>query len=536
LDHLFKTKELSLQKLWFQIQPTAKTMDVLDKLCMDSISLKGGALLNHIHDKSVNMGGDLQAQNLFKFIMERATVPYFELLQSWVYRGDLSDLYSEFLVQGNPRIEKTQLASHYLTGDDYWAERYTLRDDVPVFLEQYKARILVTGKYLNVVRECGRDVRYNGGTISFGVNYGEWIDKAHEYACTQVMQLIMEENSLIDRLKSIKHYYLLDRGDFMVHFLDSADTELEKTSVEASLDKLRSLLEMSIKMSSVNNDPFQNDVTCVLRDHKLIDHLGMMEYLKKNIRAPQEPQSMTAITAREAFSLDYKVSYPLSLVLNRKHLVKYELLFRHLFNCKCVERSLCGAWLRHKFTKELNLGTALQSLYALRSRMLHFVQNFTYYMMVEVIDKNFHIMIEKMRTSKTLEEIMKAHENFLDTCLTSCLIADRNIKTFTTLCKLLSTCGVFAKYMNQFTSTLTIDDVAHYDNDVFRHRKQRIQLLSQNAQRSVDENFTANIEKFERNFMMHFVQLMEGMKKTSQTGGVNFDYLFSAFVNTIIKL
>ncbi len=383
---------------------------------------------------------------------------------------------------------------------------------------------------MNVVRECGRDVRFNGGAISLGVNYGEWIDKAHEYACIQVLQLIMEEHKLINRLKSIKHYYLLDRGDFLVHFLDSADLELEKQSLSVPQDKLKSLLEMAVKTSSVNDDPYQNDVTCTMSDQKLVDYLN-------NLRGSNEGRpTISAMTAREAFSLQYKVTYPISLVVNKKHLVKYDLIFRHLFNCKCIERSLCSAWLRHKFTKELDLGMSLQSLYALRSRMLHFVQNFTYYMMVEVIDKNHHLMIEKMRSAKTLEDIMKAHEDFLDTCLASCLIS--NQKSFTTLSKLLTTCGVFAQYMNQFTSTLTVDDMMSSDHDdVFEHRRQRIRLLSQNAQKSVDENFVGNIEKFEKNFSNYFVQLMESMKKTSQTaGGVNFEYLFSAFVNTIVKM
>ncbi len=124
LDHLFRTKELSLQKLWFQIQPTAKTMEILDRLVANARELSGGALLNHIHEKSVSMGGDRQAQNLFKFILERATVPYFEMLQSWIYRGDLSDLYAEFLVEGNPNFNKQQLASDFPTGDNYWSERY----------------------------------------------------------------------------------------------------------------------------------------------------------------------------------------------------------------------------------------------------------------------------------------------------------------------------------------------------------------------------------------------------------------------------
>ncbi|CAN0060183.1 unnamed protein product, partial [Choristocarpus tenellus] len=34
---------------------------------------------------------------------------------------------------------------------------------------------------------------------------------------------------LIPRLESIKHYFLLDRGDFFAHFMDVAEEELQKS-------------------------------------------------------------------------------------------------------------------------------------------------------------------------------------------------------------------------------------------------------------------------------------------------------------------
>lgn len=43
----------------------------------------------------------------------------------------------------------------------YWQRRFTCREEmVPDFLIKYKEKILHTGKYLNVIREMGRDIRY----------------------------------------------------------------------------------------------------------------------------------------------------------------------------------------------------------------------------------------------------------------------------------------------------------------------------------------------------------------------------------------
>ncbi len=43
---------------------------------------------------------------------------------------------------------------------------------------------------------------------------------------------------------------------------------------------------------------------------------------------------------------------------------------------------LSRSWMCHQSCKELNVGRAFIHTYALRQRMLHFLQNFQYFMMV----------------------------------------------------------------------------------------------------------------------------------------------------------
>jgi len=41
----------------------------------------------------------------------------------------------------------------------YWHQRYSLKDSIPSFLADVAGTILTTGKYLNVMRECGHNVQ-----------------------------------------------------------------------------------------------------------------------------------------------------------------------------------------------------------------------------------------------------------------------------------------------------------------------------------------------------------------------------------------
>eukprot|EP01052_Picozoa_sp_SAG31_P031682 SAG31_NODE_3383_length_4335_cov_2.093012_4_plen_75_part_00 len=47
---------------------------------------------------------------------------------------------------------------------------------------------------------------------------------------------------------------------------------------------------------------------------------------------------------------------------------------------------------------QVSRGRALALSFQLRQRMLHFLHNFLYYMMFEVIEPNWHTMMERLRT------------------------------------------------------------------------------------------------------------------------------------------
>ena len=90
--------------------------------------------------------------------------------------------------------------------------------------------------------------------------YFEQIERAYSYASSLVLQLLLDEQQLLQRLRSIKHYFLLDQGDFIVQFMDMADEELRKRMDEIMPTRLESLLELALRCSTANSDPFKDDL------------------------------------------------------------------------------------------------------------------------------------------------------------------------------------------------------------------------------------------------------------------------------------
>ena len=168
-----------------------------------------------------------------------------------------------------------------------------------------------------------------------------------------------------------------------------------------------------------------------------------------------------------------KVDWPLSLIISRQALIKYQILFRHLFFCKHVEKLLCSTWQEQQVTKELDLGRAMGRSYALRQRMLHFVQNLIYYITVEVLEPRWHSLIVDVKKAATVDDVrmllhkpavplgcflcqqsftfrghlcalqvIQFHQTFLDSCLKECLLTNPDLLKILT--KLMMNCVLFA--------------------------------------------------------------------------------------------
>lgn len=76
--------------------------------------------------------------------------------------GLLTVLLYESCSLGDETSSNIIIVQESLTWDydaKYWNQRYSLKDGVPSFLSNISGKILTTGKYLNVMRECGHNVQ-----------------------------------------------------------------------------------------------------------------------------------------------------------------------------------------------------------------------------------------------------------------------------------------------------------------------------------------------------------------------------------------
>ena len=222
---------------------------------------------------------------------------------------------------------------------------------------------------------------------------------------------------------------------------------------------MEALLELAVRTSTANNDPYKDDLKCVLLPFDLISQLFGILSVTSNKNSPtRRDQPEAQISGLEAFTLDYEVQWPLSLILSKKALTKYQILFRHLFYAKHVERLLCHLWASNKGTKKQmhHKRPWYSAAFALRQRMIHFVQNFEYYTIFEVIEPRWHVMEENLRTVSNIDGVLEFHHDFLDRCLKDCMLT--NPELLKIISKLMAVCVTFSNIILRYNSTTDLKE------------------------------------------------------------------------------
>lgn len=420
---------------------------------------KGGVVLGLITKRLESMSGDPSARALLTSLLRDASKPYMVMLNEWLHHGGIHDPHAEFLIKEQKSIRRERLEQDYT--DEYWERRYTILDQhVPPQLEGVKDKVLLAGKYLNVVRECGgvdvskvvKDVPASFDDSRFLEN----VNNAYAHANESLMQLLLTTHALPARLRSLKHYFFLDPSDYFSYFLELGASELRKPVKAVNTGKLQSLLDLVLRQpgSIVSMDPFKDDVKVEKNETPLIRSLQRVvnitgieqgEALQPLANEPTE-KDKNAI-GFTSLQLDYSVPFPVSLVISRKTIWRYQALFRFLLSLRYVESQLSATWQTqtrgiswgHKGTLR-NLEIWKRRVWTLRARMLVFVQQLLYFCTAEVIEPNWTKFMSRLKTeegnagstgsggvNRTVDELMQDHVDFLDTCLKECMLTNSKL-------------------------------------------------------------------------------------------------------------
>lgn len=207
--------------------------------------------------------------------------------------------------------------------------------------------------------------------------------------------------------------------------MDNIGPSLDEPANSLSVFKLSGTLEHAVRSSSVQTDASE-----------YLDRLRvrLMPHLNEEI-------------GWDVFTLEYTVNQPLTTILTEQAMSKYLRVFNFLWRIKRVEHSLCGTWhmmkptVAHMLESEAADGGAsgaalldlMRGCHSLRSEMHSFVSNFQYYVMFEVLEVSWAELQKQFANHSDLDEIIAAHDVFLDSVVQKALLGSKSQLVLQTL-------------------------------------------------------------------------------------------------------
>ena len=169
--------------------------------------------------------------------------------------------------------------------------------NIPRLLKDKVQKVLIAGKYLNVIRGCVEELNENESDdwlelpvprelrLDFHsglTSINTAIDEACSLSSRALLKLLQERHGLSFHLRSLRRFFLLEHGDFFIQFMDTAEDELRVEVKDITVSRIQNLLQLAIQTSTLAHDVHREDISCSLASHNLIQHLHLIQVNKSS--------------------------------------------------------------------------------------------------------------------------------------------------------------------------------------------------------------------------------------------------------------
>ncbi|KAI1199717.1 Spc97/Spc98 family protein [Nemania serpens] len=381
---------------------------LLSLIAEESKTRKGGQIISLIHSFSTSHGDPIVGA-FAERLLTPVTRPFYDILRHWIYDGELSDPYLEFFIQlksTSESVSKTKTGS-----TNVWDEKYDMSHTMipSIVTLEFANKVHSIGKSLNFIRHSCGDAQWvetYSKASSKELRYGDtatlesWIDDAYKITMRRLVHLMMHKFHLFEHLQALKSYILLGQGDFIALLMESLAANLDRPAGAQYRHTLTAQLEHAIRGSNA-----QYDSPEVLRrlDARML-------------------QLSHGDIGWDCFTLEYKIDAPVDVVVSDWGNRQYLKVFNFLWRIKRVEFALSSTWRKVTTGSRGVLQTdhaAVEETWKMTrgflAEMVHFVGQLQYYILFEVIESSWtELQARLKREDATLDDIIKAHKNYLN--------------------------------------------------------------------------------------------------------------------------
>ncbi|GFS42496.1 gamma-tubulin complex component 4 [Trichonephila inaurata madagascariensis] len=167
-------------------------------------------------------------------------------------------------------------------------------------------------------------------------------------------------------------------------------------------------------------------------------------------------------TGWSSIGLFCDIPHPLQILITPSVIDKYNMIFRFLLSVRKVQMELHQSWALQMQIKGAGANSRLMPFWKLRSHMSFLIDNFQYYILVDVLESCFSNLIDKLETVKDFEEIQQSHDRFLSSVISQCFLELWTVHH--SLEEILEVCSSFCSLVNRITINMNPKDLNMFEN------------------------------------------------------------------------
>ncbi len=466
LDKKFKAREIGLHQFCLHLSPFTRNLQSLLHLtfAIESGDVRGGALLRLLEEKVHAVSGDRQLKNTYSILLEGCARPFLAQLSFWLQNGSLPKDTKDFMIKSNHHSGNQGSSQE----EDLHESRYSLSPACcPHMLDDLSSKVLNVGTYRHLQAILNKKERVERIAVADIDGAFRWdrrclqdaINAAYQSVNSALMNSLFQSSKLFDAMCAAKRFFFVQSSDFINNFLSSATEELNRPAKDTSPHQLQLSLDAALKYSTLSTDAFAEIFKVEFASSSVYDGLVKIIQEKTNNSDASSTNSANANTQKsskvvDVFNLNMKVDFPESLIMNSKALTKYQLLFRHIFQCLELIRGLSVSLNHHQLSQRFP-PAQLRQFEVMKSAMLQFVRTVHYYVCFGVLEphwERFACALKERRFS-SIDEITDTHMDFLDTCLRECMLT--NSKLVQLLSMTWGTCSKFSSLVADLNARIS---------------------------------------------------------------------------------
>ncbi|XP_068124227.1 gamma-tubulin complex component 5 isoform X3 [Hyperolius riggenbachi] len=305
------------------------------------------------------------------------------------------------------------------------------------------------------------------------------IDKQYLKCCGNLMQTLKEDYKLIEYLKSMRNFFLLEAGDTMYDFYTSIFDKIREKEL------WQNVVFLNVQLQEAVSQRYPEDSA------RLSICFENVDLAKKKL----------PVHTLDGLVLSYKVPWPVDIVISSECQKIYNQIFLLLLLIKWAKYSLdvlqfndmdslakkespnedLGSepqMLPHLLQQDEPKNQQIHRMFILRVKLMHFVNSLHNYIMTRILHSTGLEFQHQVEEAKDLDQLIKIHYRYLSTIHDRCLLREKVSSVKEAIMKVMNVVLMFADRWHAGLGAWKVESIVKMESDFTNCHKFLVKVLN----------------------------------------------------------